>query len=77
MPSTHTRPAVVMALSCLPYDLMPIVPLKPLPCTYTLLYGSSTHVPWPLGVPQLASFLFYAPGFGGRQWFTGPAPNLD
>ena len=28
-------------------------------------------------VLALAALLFYAPGFGGRNWFTGPAPNLE
>ncbi len=43
----------------------------------TLTFRTCTHVLLTPNVPQLASFLFYAPGFGGRHWFTGPAPNLD
>lgn len=49
-----------------------------LPTTYPVTVTSANYTSALIAfVLALASFLFYAPGFGGRQWFTGPAPNLD
>lgn len=49
-----------------------------LPTTYPITPGSANYTaPLIVAVLALAAVLFYAPGFGGRQWFTGPAPNLE
>ncbi|KAG2452188.1 hypothetical protein HYH02_003219 [Chlamydomonas schloesseri] len=49
-----------------------------LPTTYPITPGSANYTaPLIVAVLALAAVLFYAPGFGGRYWFTGPAPNLE
>ncbi|KAG2425113.1 hypothetical protein HXX76_014022 [Chlamydomonas incerta] len=49
-----------------------------LPSTYPITPGSANYTaPLIVAVLALAAVLFYAPGFGGRHWFTGPAPNLE
>ncbi|GIL61708.1 hypothetical protein Vafri_16105 [Volvox africanus] len=49
-----------------------------LPTTYPVTPGSANYTAaLIMAVLSIAAFLFYAPGFGGKVWFTGPAPNLD
>ncbi|GLC42331.1 hypothetical protein PLESTM_001321800 [Pleodorina starrii] len=49
-----------------------------LPTKYPMAPGSANYTAGLIAaVLALAAVLFYAPGFGGKTWFTGPAPNLD
>ncbi|KAG2482819.1 hypothetical protein HYH03_018260 [Edaphochlamys debaryana] len=49
-----------------------------LPNAYPVTAGNANYTAALVAaVLALAAVLFYAPGFGGRAWFTGPAPNMD
>ncbi|KXZ41898.1 hypothetical protein GPECTOR_249g616 [Gonium pectorale] len=49
-----------------------------LPTSYPVTAGSANYTAALVAaVLAMAAVLFYAPGFGGRHWFTGPAPNID
>ncbi|EFJ39879.1 amino acid carrier 1, partial [Volvox carteri f. nagariensis] len=49
-----------------------------LPTSYPVTPGSANYTAaLIMAVLAVAAVLFYAPGFGGKVWFTGPAPNLD